>query len=82
MLTRIYGPERRENTRGWRKMYNEELHICNLYPLGVQVNENGLGGSCTTHTRRSSYETSVVKPEGWIPLDRTRRDGKMILSGS
>jgi hypothetical protein len=31
VLRRIFGPERDEVTRGWRKLHNEELH--NLYSL-------------------------------------------------
>jgi hypothetical protein len=26
VLRRIFGPKRNEVTRGWRKLYNEELH--------------------------------------------------------
>jgi len=33
VLRRIFGPERDEVTREWRKLYNEKLMICTPHPV-------------------------------------------------
>ena len=33
VLRRIFRPKRDEVTRKWRKLYNEELMICNPHPM-------------------------------------------------
>jgi len=33
VLRRIFGPERDEVTREWRKLHNEELMICTAHPV-------------------------------------------------
>jgi hypothetical protein len=51
VFERIFGPKRDEETGGWRKLHNEELH--NLYssPSIIrynQVKEDEMGWACST----------------------------------
>jgi hypothetical protein len=41
VLRRIFGPKRDEETGGWRKLHNEELH--NLYssPSIIRISQEG-----------------------------------------
>jgi hypothetical protein len=48
VLRRIFGPKRDEETGGWRKLHNEELH--KLYPspsINHQVKKDEMGGACS-----------------------------------
>jgi hypothetical protein len=54
VLRRIFGPKREEVTRGWRKLYNEEL--LNLYssPSIIRIclaKEDEMGRACRTNGR-------------------------------
>jgi hypothetical protein len=76
VLRRIYGPKRDEVTGGWRKLHNEELH--NLYSLqwGNQneVKEDEMGRACSMHgEKRNECRIMVGRPEGNVPLGRSRR---------
>jgi hypothetical protein len=33
VLRRVFGTKRKEVTGEWRRLYNEELMICNLYTI-------------------------------------------------
>jgi hypothetical protein len=77
VLRRIFGPKRDEVTRGWRKLYNEELH--NLYssPSIIRI-INSRRMRCVGHVarmgeKRNAYRILVGKPEGKRPLGRPRR---------
>jgi hypothetical protein len=52
VLRRIFGPKREEVAEGWRRLYNEELHIlyASLNIKGDQVKDE-MGGACKTHGR-------------------------------
>jgi hypothetical protein len=54
VLRRIFGPKRDEETGGWRKLHNEELHKLYSSPsiisfLNNQVKKNEIGGACSTN---------------------------------
>jgi hypothetical protein len=73
-VLRIFGPKRNEETGGWRKLHNEELH--NLYSspsiIGMIKNDE-MGGACSTNgEKRNAYRILVGKP-GRRPLGRIRR---------
>jgi hypothetical protein len=45
VLRRIFGPKRDEVTGGWKKLHNEELHICtHLQILLGRSNQGESGG--------------------------------------
>jgi hypothetical protein len=70
-------PKREEVTGGWRKLRNEELH--NLYssPSVIRMTKlrrAKLAGHVTRiGKKRNACRTLVGKPEGKIPLERSRR---------
>jgi hypothetical protein len=33
VLRRVFGPKRDEVTGEWRKLHNEEINVCTLYPI-------------------------------------------------
>jgi hypothetical protein len=47
--TRIFGPKSDEETGGWRRVHNEELH--NLYssPSIIRIINSEMGGACNTN---------------------------------
>jgi hypothetical protein len=52
VLRRIFGPKRYEETGGWRKLHNEELH--DFYPSPciiriIKVKKDEIGGACSTN---------------------------------
>jgi hypothetical protein len=50
VLRRIFGPNRDEVAGDWRRLQNEELHVCfNRYYYNDQVKENGMGRACSMH---------------------------------
>jgi hypothetical protein len=44
VLRTIFGPTREEVTRGWRKLYNEKLHI--LYSSPAVVRKEAVRRTC------------------------------------
>jgi hypothetical protein len=42
VLRRIFGPNRDEVTRGWKKLHNEELH--NLYSFQAKLERSSQAG--------------------------------------
>jgi hypothetical protein len=74
---RIFGPKRDEETGGWRKMHNEELH--NLYssPSIIRVVKSRrmrwAGHVARMGEKRNACRILVGKPEGKRPLGRPRR---------
>jgi hypothetical protein len=77
VLRRIFGLEREGETRGWRKLHNEELH--NLYssPNVIRIIKSRrmrwVGHVARTGGKRNVYRLLVGKPEGKRPLGRPRR---------
>jgi hypothetical protein len=51
-LRKIFGPERYEVIRGWRKLHNEELHNLHSSPSIIRMiksKRTRLGRACSTH---------------------------------
>jgi hypothetical protein len=77
VLRRIFGPKRDEETGGWRKLRNEELH--NLYssPSIIRVVKSRrirwAGHVERMGSKRNAYRILVGKSEGKRPLGRPRR---------
>jgi hypothetical protein len=76
LLRRISGPKRDEETRGWRKLHNEELH--NLYSSQsiiriIKSRRMRWAGHVARMEKRTAYRILVEKPEGYRPLGRQRR---------
>ena len=52
VLRRIFGPERDEVTREWRKLLNEDLSglYCSPNIVGViKIGKNEMGGACSAY---------------------------------
>jgi hypothetical protein len=77
VLRRIFGPMRDEETGGWRKLQNEDLH--NLYspPSIIRMIKSRwmrwAGHVARMGYRRNASRMMVGKPEGKRPLGRLRR---------
>jgi hypothetical protein len=77
ILRRIFGPKRDGMTRGWIKLYNEQLH--NLYssPSIIRIIKSKrmrwTGHVARMGEKRNVYRLLVGKPEGKRPLGRPRR---------
>jgi hypothetical protein len=77
VLRRIFGPKRDEETVGWRKLHNEELH--NLYssPSIIRVIKSRTmrwaGHVARIGEKRNAHRILVGKLEGKRPLGRSRR---------
>ena len=75
VLRRIFGPNRVEVTRKWRKLTNEELNYLYTFTNIVRVIKSGLrwaGHVARMEERRGIYWGFVGKPEGKRPLERPR----------
>jgi hypothetical protein len=76
-LRRIFGPKRDEETGGWRKLHNEELH--NLYssPSIITIimsrRMRWAGNVARMGEKLNAYRILVGKPEGKRPLGRPGR---------
>jgi hypothetical protein len=77
MLRRIFGPKRDEVTGEWRKLHNEELYKLHSSPSIIKIikskNVRRVGHVARMGEKRNAYRLLVVKPEGKMPLGRTRR---------
>jgi hypothetical protein len=77
MVLRIFGPKRDEETGGWRKLHDEELH--NLYssPRIIRMIKSGrmrwTGHVARIGEKRNAYRILVSTPEGKRPLGRPGR---------
>jgi hypothetical protein len=50
VLRKIFGLQRDDITRKWRKLHKEELgDLYSKYCLGDQIEENEMGGACSTY---------------------------------
>jgi hypothetical protein len=72
VLRRIFGPKRDEETGGWRKLHNEELH--NLYssPSDQVRRMRWAGHVARMGEKRTACRILVGKPEGKRSLGRPR----------
>jgi hypothetical protein len=76
-VRRIFGPKRDEETGGWRKLHNEELH--NLYssPNIIRIIKSRrmrwAGHVARMGEKRNACRIFLGKPEGKRPLGRQRR---------
>jgi hypothetical protein len=76
-LRRIFGRKRDEETGGWRKVHNEELH--NLYssPRTIRIMKSRrmrwTGHLARMGENRNAYRILVGMPDGKRPLGRPRR---------
>jgi hypothetical protein len=76
VLRRIFRPKRDEETGGWRKLHNEELH--NLYssPSIIRITKSRrmrcAGNVARMRQKENAYRLLVGNPEGKRPLGRPR----------
>ena len=77
MLRRIFGAERDEVTKEWRKLHNEELNDLYCSPNIVRVIKSRrmrwAGNLGRMGERTDVYRVLVGKPEGNRPCGRPRR---------
>jgi hypothetical protein len=76
VLRRIFGPKRDEETGGWRKVYNEELHNLFSSPSIIRTIKSRRmrwAGHVARMEKRNAYRILVGEPEGKRPLGRPRR---------
>jgi hypothetical protein len=77
VLRRIFGPKREEETGGWKKLHNEELH--NLYSSPYIIRMIGssrmrwAGHVGRIGDKRNAYRILVGKSEGKRQIERPRR---------
>ena len=77
VVGRIFGPNRDEVTRAWRKLHNEELNDLYSSPNTVRVMKSRrmrwVGYIVAMGEWRGVYRVLLEKPEGKRPLGRPRR---------
>ena len=77
VLSKIFGAKKDVITGVWRKLHNAELHALYSSPNIIRsLNSRRLrwaGHLARMEQSRNAYRGSVGKPEGKIPLGRTRR---------
>jgi hypothetical protein len=49
VLRTIFGPNRNEETGGWRKLHNEELHNLKFSPSIIRMTEDQTDRACSTN---------------------------------
>jgi hypothetical protein len=76
VLRRIFGPKRDEETGGWRKLHNEELHNLYFHPGIIRMFKSRrmrwAGQVARMGKKRNAYRMLVGKSEGKRPLGRAR----------
>jgi hypothetical protein len=76
VLRRIFGPKRDEETGGWRKLHNEELHHLYSSPSIIRVIKSRrmrwVGHVAQIGEKRNAYRILVGRPEVKRPLGRLR----------
>jgi hypothetical protein len=83
VLRRLFGPKRDEVTGEWRKLHNEELSDLYSLPNIVRVVKSRRMGWARHVARmgegRAVHRVLEGKPEGKIPLGRSRRRWEDII---
>jgi hypothetical protein len=76
-VLRIFGPKKDEETEGWRKLHNEELHNLYASPSIIRMIKSRrmkwVGHVARMGARRNAYRILVGKPEGTRPIGRPKR---------
>jgi hypothetical protein len=76
-LLRIFGPKIDEVTRDWRKVHNEERHNLSSSTIIIRMIKSRsmrwAGYAARIGENGNAYRILVGKPEGKIPLGRSRR---------
>jgi hypothetical protein len=76
-LRRIFGAKRNEETGGWRKLHNEELHNLYYSPNIIRMIKSRrmrwAGHVARMGEERNAYRILAGKPERKRPLGRPRR---------
>jgi hypothetical protein len=73
VLRKIFGPKRDEETGGWRKLHNKELHnLCSSSSVTKSRWMRWAGHVARMGEKRNVYRILVGKPEGKRPLKRPR----------
>jgi CTP synthase (UTP-ammonia lyase) len=76
-LKRMFGPNRDEIIRGWRKLHDEEFHNLNSSPNIIKMIKSRrikwLGHVARMGEKRIAYRDLLVKLEGKRVLERHRR---------
>jgi hypothetical protein len=77
VLRRIFVPKRDEETRGWIKLHNEELHNMYSSPSIITIIKSRrikwVGHVARMGEKRNACRILVGKPEGKRPLGRPIR---------
>jgi hypothetical protein len=72
VLRRIFGPQRDEITRGWRKLHKEELHNLYYSPSIIKIIKSRrmewAGDVARMGEKRHAYRLLVGEPERMRPL--------------
>jgi hypothetical protein len=81
VLSKVFGSERDEITREWRKLHQEEL--CDMCCSTILIERSRrmrlVGHVARMADRRGSYRVLVERPEGNSHLEDPGVDGRMIL---
>jgi hypothetical protein len=76
VLKRMFGPERDEEVREWRRLHNEELNDLYSSPNIIRVIKlrrmTRAGHVTCMGEKREAYRILVGRPEGRQPLGRPR----------
>jgi hypothetical protein len=74
VLRRIFGPKRDEETGGWRKLHNEELHNLYFCPSIIRIIKSRrmrwAGYIARVGEKRNAYRILVGTPDGKRSLGR------------
>jgi hypothetical protein len=83
VLSRIFRPKRDEETGGWRKIHNEELHSLCSSPSIIRIIKSRrmrwAGHVAQMRDKKNAYRTLVGKPEGKRPMEDQDVGGWTII---
>jgi hypothetical protein len=81
VLRNAFGLQRDEVPRQWRGLHKEKLNDLYSLPNIIQgIKKNDTGGHVThMGDRKGAYRFLVGRPEGKIPLGRSRCSGRIII---
>jgi len=82
-LRRIFGPKREEVTRGWKRSYNEEVHITCTLPNIISVSKSRsmrwAGNVARMGQMRNAYKIFVEILKSTDHAEDLGVDGRIIL---